>query len=156
MMDRIDTRILSILQKNSQISMAKLSDQVGLSLSACHRRVKLMETDGRISHYAAQINRAAVGLEIQVFIEVKLTSNKRADLEAFEEAILRLDDVLECHLISGEFDFLIRVAAKNARDYESLYRDRLADIPAVQQMKTMLSLRTSKEFRGYNLANTST
>ncbi|MDO6728194.1 MAG: Lrp/AsnC family transcriptional regulator [Cognatishimia sp.] len=152
-MDRKDSRILSILQKNSQISMAKLSEQVGMSLSACHRRVKMMEADGRISHYSAQVDRLKIGLEVQVFIEIKLVSHHRSDLEAFEEAILRLDDVLECHLISGEFDYLIRVAARNASDFESLYRDRLAEIPAVHQMKTLLSLRTAKEFNGYDLAS---
>lgn len=155
MIDRIDSQILSILQKDSQISMARLSERVGMSLSACHRRVKMMEADGKISHYAAHLDPKEIGLELQVFIEIKLVSHRRADLEAFEEAILRMDDVLECHLISGEFDFLIRVAARNAGDYEALYRDRLADIPAVQQMKTLLSLRTVKEFGGYNVQSLS-
>ena len=82
-MDKIDTRILSILQRDGQISMARLSEQVGLSLSACHRRVKLLETDGTISHYAARLNRKQVGLEIQVFIEAKLISQRREDIEAF-------------------------------------------------------------------------
>ncbi|MDC0737979.1 Lrp/AsnC family transcriptional regulator [Cognatishimia sp. SS12] len=150
-MDRIDSRILSILQKNSQISMGRLSEQVGLSLSACHRRVKMMESDGRISHYSAQLDRAKLGIEIQVFIEVKLVSHRREDLDAFEESVMKMDDVLECHLISGEFDFLIRVAATNPADFERLHRDRLADLPAVQQMKTLLSMRTVKEFTGYNL-----
>jgi DNA-binding Lrp family transcriptional regulator len=152
-MDKIDGRILSILQKDSQISMARLSEEVGLSLSACHRRVKIMEAEGKISHYAAQLDRISLGLEIQVFIEVKIVSNKRRDLEMFEDAIMRMDDVLECHMISGEFDFLIRVAARNPQDYETLFRERLAEIPSVQHMKTLLSLRTIKEFRGYNVAD---
>ncbi len=131
--------------------MAKLSEQVGLSLSACHRRVKMMETDGKISHYAAHVDRTSIGLELQVFIEIKLSSHRRKDFEEFEESIIKLNDVLECHMISGEFDFLIRVAARNAADFEQLFRDRLADIPCVQQMRTLMSLRTNKEFRGYNL-----
>lgn len=155
-MDRIDIQILSILQKNSQISMALLSEQVGLSLSACHRRVKILENDGKISHYAARVNREAVGLNIQVFIEIKLKSNSRVDFDAFEEAIARIDDVLECHVISGEFDYLIRVAAPNSSGYESVLMDRLANIPAVLHTKTMLSLRTAKEFRGYNLEGLAT
>lgn len=151
-MDSFDTRILSILQKDGQISMARLSEQVGLSLSACHRRVKMLEADGRISHYAARLNRKAVGLEIQVFIEAKLTSQRRAEIEAFEAAIHSMPEVLECHLISGEFDYLIRVAAKNTEDYETLYRQRLTLIPSVAQMKTLLCLSTVKEFRGFHLA----
>ena len=150
-MDRLDTRILSILQKDGQISMARLSEQVGLSLSACHRRVKMLETDGKISHYAARLNRKLVGLEIQVFIEAKLTSQRREDIEAFEGAIREMPEVLECHLISGEFDYLIRVAARNTEDYESLYRERLTLTPSVAQMKTLLCLSTVKEFRGFHL-----
>lgn len=151
-MDGFDTRILSILQKDGQISMARLSEQVGLSLSACHRRVKMLEADGRISHYAARLNRKLVGLEIQVFIEAKLTSQRRVELEAFEAAINAMPEVLECYMISGEFDYLIRVAAKNTEDYETLYRDRLTLIPSVAQMKTLLCLSTVKEFRGFHLA----
>ncbi|MBO9465543.1 Leucine-responsive regulatory protein [Pelagimonas phthalicica] len=154
-MDRLDIRILSILQRDGQISMAKLSDQVGLSLSACHRRVKLLESQGQISHYAARLNRKKVGLEIQVFIEAKLVSQRREEIEAFEAAIHEMPEVLECHMISGEFDYLIRVAARNTEDYETLYRERLTLIPSVVQMKTLLSLSAVKEFRGFHLTEDS-
>ena len=150
-MDRIDRRILSILQVDGHISMSRLSEQVGLSLSACHRRVKNLEADGKIVHYAARLNRREIGLEIQVFIEVKLATQRRSDIEAFEEAIKGMGEVLECHMISGEFDYLIRVAAKSTADYEDLYRGRLSEIPSVTQMKTLLSLATVKEFQGYHL-----
>lgn len=150
--DGYDTKILSILQKDGQASMSRLSEQVGLSLSACHRRVKMMEADGRISHYAARLNRKQVGLEIQVFIEAKLTSQRKENIEAFEKAIHEMPEVLECYLISGEFDYLIRVAAKNTDDYEGLYRNRLTLIPSVAQMKTLLCLSTVKEFRGFHLS----
>ena len=150
-MDKIDIRILSILQKDGQISMSRLSEQIGLSLSACHRRVKLLESGGKIANYAARLNRKAIGLEIQVFIEAKLVSQRREDIAAFESAIAEMPEVLECHLISGEFDYLMRVAARNTEAYERLYRDRLSLIPSVQQMKTLLSLSTVKEFRGFHL-----
>jgi len=150
-MDKLDTKILSVLQRDGQISMARLSEQVGLSLSACHRRVKLLESSGMIANYAARLNRKAVGLEIQVFIEVKLTSQRKEHINAFEAAIAQMPEVLECHLISGEFDYLIRLAARNTEDYEALYRNRLSEIPSVSQMKTLLSLSTVKEFRGYHL-----
>ena len=150
-MDRLDYKILSILQKDGQISMARLSEQVGLSLSACHRRVKILESDGMISHYAARLNRKRIGLEIQVFIETKLTSQRRDDIAAFESAIAEMPEVLECHLISGEFDYVMRVAARNTEDYETLYRERLTLIPSVAQMKTLLCLSTVKEFRGFHL-----
>ncbi|KPP86715.1 MAG: transcriptional regulator [Rhodobacteraceae bacterium HLUCCO07] len=150
-MDRIDTKILSILQREGQISMARLSERVGLSLSACHRRVKNLESDGKISHYAARLNRRAVGLEFQVFIEIKLESQRKENIRTFEAAIREMDEVLECHLISGEFDYLIRVAARSTEDYEKLYRDRLSELPSVTQMKTLLSLSTVKEFQGFYL-----
>lgn len=150
-MDRTDYKILSILQINGDISMSDLSEQIGLSLSACHRRVKLLESAGVISHYAARLDRRALGLEVQVFIEVKLTSQRKEDFEAFEKAIADMPEVLESHLISGEFDYLMRVAARNTTDYEALYRNRLSMIPSVLQMKTLLSLGTVKEFQGYYL-----
>jgi DNA-binding Lrp family transcriptional regulator len=150
-MDALDLRILSILQNNGQISMARLSEQVGLSLSACHRRVKILETNGTISNYATCLDRKAIGLEMQVFIEVKLSSHYKQDQVAFEATILAMPDVLECHLISGEFDYLMRVAVSNPSDYEDFYRNRLSQIPSVAQVKTLLSLSTLKEFQGYNL-----
>lgn len=131
--------------------MAELSGRIGLSLSACHRRVKKLEAEGVIRHYAAQLDRRALGLEIQVFIEVKLVSQRQDDIEAFESAIAEMPEVLESHLISGEFDYLIRVAAHGTTDYEKLYRQRLSQIPSVSQMKTLLSLSTVKEFQGYHL-----
>jgi DNA-binding Lrp family transcriptional regulator len=150
-MDRLDLKILSILQGDGQISMARLSDMVGLSLSACHRRVKILESEGKISHYAARLNRKSVGLEVQVFIEIKLASQRKDDIEAFEAAIGAMPEVLECHLISGEFDYLMRVAAQNTEGYERLYRERLTLIPSVVQMKTLLCLSTVKDFRGFHL-----
>ncbi len=150
-MDRADHKILSILQRDGGISMGALAERIGLSLSACHRRVKKLEKDGVITHYAARLDRRALGLEIQVFIEVKLTSQRKHDFTAFENAIEAMPEVLESHLISGEFDYLIRVAARNTADYERLYRNRLSLIPSVSQMKTLLSLSTVKEFQGYHL-----
>lgn len=150
-MDKLDHRILSILQKDGQISMSSLSEQVGLSLSACHRRVKLLEANGIITGYAARLSRKALGFEVQVFMEVKLVSQRREDTAAFEEAISAMPEILECHMISGEFDYLVRVAARSPTDYERLYRERLSSIPSVSQMKTLLSLSTIKEFRGFHL-----
>ncbi len=151
-MDRLDYRILSCLQERGDISMAELSERIGLSLSACHRRVKLLESSGVISHYAAQLDRHALGLEVQVFIEVKLTSQRREAFNGFEAAIAGIPEVLESHLITGEFDYLMRVAARNTGEYEDLLRNKLSEIPSVMQMRTLLSLSTVKEFTGYHLA----
>ena len=88
---------------------------------------------------------------MQVFIEVKLSSHYKQDQQPFEEKIKAMPDVLECHRISGEFDYLMRVAASNPSDYEDFYRNRLSEIPSVARVKTLLSLSTLKEFKGYNL-----
>ena len=149
--DATDRKILSVLQADGHISMAALSERIGLSLSACHRRVKILEANGVIRNYAAQLDRRALGLELEVFIEVKLTSQRREDVSAFEEGIRTMPEVLECHMISGEFDYLMRVAAANSSDYEQLYRGRLSTIPSVQQMKTLLSLSSVKHFQGYHV-----
>ncbi|MFN0262942.1 Lrp/AsnC family transcriptional regulator [Tepidamorphus sp. 3E244] len=151
MTDSIDNRILSILQTDGQISMAALSERIGLSLSACHRRVKLMEADNVITGYSARVNRRRIGLEVQVFLEIRLVSQRREDTQAFEQAIVDMPEILECHMISGEFDYLMRVTARSTSDYETLYRDKLSMIPSVSQMRTLLSLSAIKEFRGYHL-----
>ena len=131
--------------------MAALSERIGLSLSACHRRVKILEGDGVIEGYSARIDRRALGLEMQVFMEVKLTSLRIEDTRAFEDAIRIMPEVLECHKISGEFDYLLRVAVASTTDYDRLQSERLSLIPSLSQMKTLLSLTAVKEFRGYHI-----
>lgn len=131
--------------------MAELSERIGLSLSACHRRVKLLEANGVISHYAALLNRQALGLEVEVFIEVRLATQRKQEFAAFEKAIATMPEVLESHMITGDFDYLMRVAVRNTAAYEDLLRNKLSQIPSVTQMKTLISLATVKEFEGYYL-----
>ncbi len=150
-MDAIDAKILQTLQGDGQTSMSRLSEQVGLSLSACHRRVKLLEASGKIAGYAARLDRVEIGLELQIFIEIKILSTRRSDMEAFETAIADMPEILECHMISGEFDYLVRVASRDTKAYEHLYRNRLSRIPSVAEMKTLLTVSTVKEFSGYHL-----
>ncbi|NKB27618.1 MAG: AsnC family transcriptional regulator [Rhodobacteraceae bacterium] len=150
-MDSIDKKIMQTLQTDGQISMSRLSEQVGLSLSACHRRVKLLEAFGMIAGYAARLDRLKIGLELQIFIEIKITNMRQEHIEAFEAAIAIMPEILECHLISGEFDYLVRVAARDTRAYENLYRNRLSRIPSVAEMKTLMTVSTVKEFSGYHI-----
>ncbi len=150
-MSTTDRRILSCLQVQGNISMAELSERIGLSLSACHRRVKMLEAKGVIRHYAAQLDRRALGLEMQAFIEVTLTSQRNEARTAFETAIMNLPEVLEAHLITGEFDYLMRVATRSTVDYDALLRNKLSRIPSVSKMRTLLNISTVKEFNGYHL-----
>ncbi|WP_420568274.1 Lrp/AsnC family transcriptional regulator [Thalassovita sp.] len=150
-MDEFDRRIVSRLQHEGNISMANLSESVGLSLSACHRRVRLLEERGVITGYAAQVDRKAIGLEFQVFIEAKLESQRQNVIGEFEAAVKRTPEIVECHLISGDFDYLLRVATTDTGAYEDVYRRVLSQLPSVTQLKTLLSLGSVKEFQGYNV-----
>jgi len=151
LMDRLDRKILFELQRDASLSMATLSERIGLSLSACHRRVKLLEAAGVIEGYMARLDRHGLGLEMQVFLESKLASPSKAQLTAFEAAVQAMDEVLECHLISGDFDYLIRVAATGTTDYERLYRERICLLPGIAQTRTLLSMSTVKPFAGFHI-----
>lgn len=150
-MDRLDRKILFELQRDSSLSMAALSARIGLSLSACHRRVKLLESAGIIEGYMARLDRHGLGLEMQVFLEVKLASQSKEQLTAFEKAVKAMDEVLECYLISGDFDYLIRVAAAGTNAYERIYRERLCLLPGIAQTRTLLSMSTVKPFSGFHI-----
>ena len=120
MIDEIDTRILTALQRDSQRPIAELAAEVGLSTSACHRRVKLLESAGVIRRYVAELDREALGLTLQVFVEITLASQSREVLEAFETAALRAEEILECHLTSGHADYILRVVARDMADYDPI------------------------------------
>ncbi len=143
-MDRIDGSILRRLQKNSATSVSDLAQDVGLSASACHRRIKLLEDEGVIEGYAARIDRAKLGLKIMVFVEIALTSQSQDALNAFEQAVLRYEDILECHLTTGDADYLLRIAARDVADYDSIHRNCLAKLPGVSSMHTSFILRSIK------------
>jgi DNA-binding Lrp family transcriptional regulator len=143
-MDRIDGSILRRLQKNSAASVSELAQDVGLSASACHRRIKMLEDDGVIEGYVARIDRAKLGLKIMVFVEIALTSQSQDALNAFEQAVLRYEDILECHLTTGDADYLLRIAARDVADYDSIHRNCLAKLPGVSSMHTSFILRSIK------------
>ena len=153
MLDATDQRILTALQRRGRMSNSDLSDAVHLSPSACHRRVQRLEEAGFIRDYVALLDARKMGVPTTVFVEITLQGQADEVLEAFEKAVARIPNVLECHLISGEFDYLMRVAAKSTAEYEVLYRQKLSQIPSVTQMKTLLSLSAVKSFSGYNLVS---
>jgi len=150
-MNEFDHKILSRLQANSQISMAELGEAVGLSTSACHRRVKLLEETGLIRGYVAVLDRAALGLRMELFVTVSLISQATSVLEAFEAAVRLVPEVVECHLLAGRSDYLMRIVLSDMNEYEALHRTRLTALPGVSNMETTFNLRTVKAFRGYAL-----
>ena len=147
--DKIDKIILAELQKNSQQPIADLAAKAGLSPSSCHRRVKLLEEARTITGYTATLDRAALGLANEFFVEVSLSAQTEEAFEKFEKAVQRVPEILECHLMSGQFDYLLRVVAADATDYERIHRSRISRLPGVQRIQSALALRTIKPWAGY-------
>lgn len=148
-LDGTDKIILLELQKNSQQAVAELAAKAGLSASSCHRRVKLLEEAGVITGYTANLDRAVLGFSNEFFVEVSLSAQTEEAFEKFERAIQRVPEILECHLMSGQFDYLLRVAATDATDYERIHRSRISRLPGVQRIQSSLALRTVKGWAGY-------
>lgn len=150
-MDALDTKILARLQDNSGQSIAELAETVGLSTSACHRRIKVMEEAGIILGYQARLAPEALGLKLELFVILGLVSQASETLAAFEEAVRRTPEVLECHLLAGRSDYLMRLAVPDMEAYETLHRTRLTRLPGVATIQTSFNLRTVTPFRGYHV-----
>jgi Lrp/AsnC family leucine-responsive transcriptional regulator len=148
-LDKTDKIILNELQKNAQQSITDLAARAGLSASSCHRRVKLLEEAGVITGYTATLDRTTLGLANEFFVEVSLSAQTEEAFEKFEKAIQRVPEIMECHLMSGQFDYLLHVVAIDAADYERIHRSRISRLPGVQRIQSSLALRTVKPWAGY-------
>ncbi|MGI3163849.1 Lrp/AsnC family transcriptional regulator [Pseudooceanicola sp. 200-1SW] len=142
MLDQMDRSILRVLQKSGRISNAELSDKVGLSQSACHRRVQRLEAEGYIRDYVALLNARKMQLSTTVFVEIGLSGQADELLEAFETAVARVPEVLECHLMAGTADYILKVIAESSEDFARIHRQSLARLPGVQRMQSSFALRT--------------
>ncbi len=140
-LDRIDRQLLLDLQTDGRISNTDLAQRAGLSQSACLRRVQRLEAAGIIEGYGARLDGAALGKGETVFIEITLTNQSEAALDAFERAASASPDILECHLMAGEYDYLLRVAVADSADYERLHRKQLAAFPFVARIRSHFALR---------------
>jgi Lrp/AsnC family leucine-responsive transcriptional regulator len=149
--DAIDRNILRLIQADSTLSIQALGDLVGLSASACHRRVKALEERGAIAGYRAVLNAERLGYSMMFFIEVSLVSQGEATLEAFEQAVELAPEVLECHLMAGQSDYLLRVLCRDHEDFERLHRRLLARLPGVARVHSNMSIRTVKSEIGLPL-----
>ena len=151
-MDAVDARIVRALQRDSSRPVAELASAVGLSPSACHRRVKLLEKAGVIAGYVARLDRRALRLDVEVIVEVTLESPGEAAMNAFESAVAQCEPVGECVKVSGKSDYLLRVAARDLDDFERIHRDLLAQLPGVARTETRFVLRTVRPWQGYPVA----
>jgi Lrp/AsnC family leucine-responsive transcriptional regulator len=141
-LDDTDRRILRVLQRKGRISNAELAESVNLSASACHRRVQRLEGDGYIREYVALLNARKLGMPTTVFVEIKLSSQADELLEAFEKAVARVPDVLECHLMAGTADYILKIVAEDTEDFARIHRQYLTRLPGVAQMQSSFALRT--------------
>ena len=141
-LDEIDRRILRALQRNGRMSNAELSDDVHLSPSACHRRVQRLEKEGYIRDYVALLDARKLKVPTTVFVEITLRGQTDDVLDAFEKSVARIPDVLECHLMAGTADYLLKVVAENTEDFARIHRQYLARLPGVQGMQSSFALRT--------------
>ncbi|OAN51193.1 Lrp/AsnC family transcriptional regulator [Sphingobium sp. TCM1] len=150
-MDRFDVALLEALQSDSRRSMADLGERIGLSASACHRRIKALEDTGLIAGYAARLDPEALGLTLHAFVEMSLTSQSRETMDLFEAAVADFPEILECHLMAGQADYLLRVAAADLKGFDAIHRDCLARLPGVSAIRTSFAIRRIRDWQGYRL-----
>lgn len=148
-MDSIDRKILQLMQNNCRLSIAETGEKVGLSASACHRRIGILEKAGVIEGYSARINGEKLGYNMTFYVEVTLDSQNDAVLSKFENAALARPEVLECYLTTGAADYLIKVAAPDTKSYERIYKRSIAALPHVRRIQSSLVMKTVKAWSGY-------
>ena len=141
-LDAIDHSILSSLQDDGRLTNADLSEQIGLSASACHRRVRRLENNGIIEGYAAVLNRELVGRGVSVFVEISLESQRENLLGLFEDAVAQVPHVMSCHLMAGNADYLVHVTCADVADYETIHREHIAVLPGVTSVRSSFAIRT--------------
>ncbi|MFC0251228.1 Lrp/AsnC ligand binding domain-containing protein [Massilia consociata] len=143
-LDKIDLHILSILQADARIVMKDLAEQVGLSLTPCIERVRRMERDGVITGYHARVNPQAMGLQILVFVEITLHQKSEKAFDRFRRAMLGIPEVMECHLVSGDFDYLIKARIPEMSEYRRLLGEIL-HVADAGQSKSYVVMEELKE-----------
>ena len=143
-LDRIDRKILSALRQNGRLTIAQLSEQVGLSSSPCWTRLKRLENLKIIDGYTANINPKAIGINDLFFIEITLERHDDDMLENFSQALADIPEVIEAHLVTGEYDYLVKVAVKDAEHYERFLRKKLYSIKGIRHTRSTFALRPLK------------
>lgn len=144
-LDKIDRKILAILQQDARISITDLAEQVGLSVTPCGERVKRMEKEHVILGYHARLDPHALQLSLLVFVEIKLSAKSGVIFEKFKQEIIKLPSVLECHLVSGDFDYLVKARIPKMADYRKLLGDILLTLPGAQESRSYIVMEEVKE-----------
>jgi Lrp/AsnC family transcriptional regulator len=139
-LDDAERRILRIVQEDASLSTATIAERAGLSPSPCWRRIDRLERDGIIRKRVALLDRRSVGLNAHVFAQVKLNAHGRAHLDEFADAIRGFPEVLECYVLMGPVDFLMRVVAEDIEAYERFFFNKLSRLPGVQEVVSTVAL----------------
>lgn len=143
-LDAIDRRIIAELQANARLSNVELADKVGLSPSPCLRRVRRLEQDGYIDGYRAALRRGRIGLGFSAFLGVKIDSHANAHALAFETSVIAMPEVVACHLVSGNVDYLLEVVVPELEDYQRFLVDKLLNLPIVREVQSSIAIQTLK------------
>lgn len=141
-MDAMDRKIIAILQTEGRIRMAELSERVGLSPTPCARRVALLEDAGVITGYSARVDQAKLGLPVTIFVAVELEHQSTDALQAFERAVSKFEEVMECYLMTGTRDILLRVVAQDLTDFDRFLEARLMRVAGIRNTRSSFTLRT--------------
>lgn len=152
MIDHTDKKILSLLQRHGRLTNAEIADQVGLSVSAAHRRVKQLEEAGVITGYSANVSRGATGLNVLAYVFVKLDSHTEDHLAAFEEQVNLIDEVVSCFAVSGGGDYILQVVARDMDGFAEVALKKLARLPGVKDSTSNFVLSVMKQSAGWPLS----
>jgi Lrp/AsnC family transcriptional regulator len=139
-LDPYERRILAVLQEDANLSTAEVAERVGLSASPCWRRIDRLQRDGIITRRVALVDRRKIGLNAHIFAQVKLNAHGRANLDEFSESIRAFPEVLECFVMMGSVDFMLRIVAKDIEAYERFFFDKLSRLPGVQEINSTVAL----------------
>ena len=147
-LDKIDLKIISILQSEGRISNVELSNQIGISAPPCLRRVRALEENGYITGYHADVDALKMGFGVTVFAMVGLHSQAEADLQAFEKMVMDWPEVRECHMLNGEIDFILKCVSADLASFQNFLNRELTPSPNVAHVRTSLTIRQSKNISG--------
>lgn len=143
-LDEIDTKILRILQEDASVNIGEVADRVGLSHTPCWRRINKLEESGHIKQRLCILDAEKIGMDVSIFVFVRLDTHSSEALEEFEHATRHIPEILQCYTMSGEFDYLLRVVVSTVRDYEKAIKGRLLKLPHVGMMNSHFALNEIK------------
>ena len=144
-LDNIDAKILHVIQNDATLSVAEIADKVGLSSSPCWRRIKRMEEDSIIKQRVTRLSRQKLGLDFEVFVSVKLALPNKENMEKFEQAIQTMSEVVQCAVVTGAVDYMLRIVTSDMHAYDRFLREKLLSFSLVSDVQSRIALRQSKD-----------